>query len=617
MDGRDIEVLYATEKAKVAESLVADRENWAVETVRAVETVKERHSPTEFDCFVTEYDLPGGNGLDLLEWVRGADPDLPVILHARAGSEAVASEAISAGVTDYLREDDEERLRLVLQRRVENAVKQYRLEQELAESRQRLSLFVEQSPLGVIEWNRDGKAVRVNTAAREILGYDNAELLGEHWETIIADEEVPTVRNRLAELDTDGTGFRHVNENVTRDGERIVCEWHNQVVTDENGEVIGSYSQFQEVTDREFRKEAIANLHDIVDELAACESRQAVLEQTVDAAGRVLEFDRAAVAVEDGGLLEVRAMSNELALQDHPTLPADEGIAGKTYQQERAILVEDVAESDEAKPQSGDMRSALSVPVHDIGVFQAVETVPGAFDQQDLELAKLLVQHTETALERLARERELRDQNERLEQFTDVVSHDLRNPLQVASNWLELAREDCDSEYLDNIEQAHDRMSMLLEQLLRLAKDGDEAVDTENIDIDTCSDRCWQNVDTGEATLVVDVTATLDAERSRFQQLLENLFRNAVEHGQRDGVVTVGALDDGFFVADDGPGIPVDERESVFETGYSTDGQGTGFGLSIVEEVVEAHGWTVSVTDSESGGARFEITGVDFETVEE
>ena len=123
MDGRDIEVLYATEKAKVAESLVADRENWAVETVRAVETVKERHSPTEFDCFVTEYDLPGGNGLDLLEWVRGADPDLPVILHARAGSEAVASEAISAGVTDYLREDDEERLRLVLQRRVENAGK--------------------------------------------------------------------------------------------------------------------------------------------------------------------------------------------------------------------------------------------------------------------------------------------------------------------------------------------------------------------------------------------------------------------------------------------------------------------------------------------------------------
>jgi signal transduction histidine kinase len=77
--------------------------------------------------------------------------------------------------------------------------------------------------------------------------------------------------------------------------------------------------------------------------------------------------------------------------------------------------------------------------------------------------------------------------------------------------------------------------------------------------------------------------------------------------------VTIGELDDGVYVADDGPGIPPEEREDVFEAGYSTSGSGTGFGLSIVEQVAEAHDWTVRVTESASGGARFEIVGMSVE----
>jgi signal transduction histidine kinase len=95
---------------------------------------------------------------------------------------------------------------------------------------------------------------------------------------------------------------------------------------------------------------------------------------------------------------------------------------------------------------------------------------------------------------------------------------------------------------------------------------------------------------------------------------VENLYRNSVEHGSTDVTVTVGELDDGsgLYVEDDGPGIDPDDREAVFEAGYSTDSEGTGFGLSIVEEVAEAHGWTVTVTDGADGGARFELGGVSF-----
>ena len=77
--------------------------------------------------------------------------------------------------------------------------------------------------------------------------------------------------------------------------------------------------------------------------------------------------------------------------------------------------------------------------------------------------------------------------------------------------------------------------------------------------------------------------------------------------------ITVGPLDGrhGFFVEDDGPGIPSEERETVFEYGHTTAEEGTGLGLAIVEEIAEAHGWTVSLAESETGGARFELRGRD------
>jgi len=210
-----------------------------------------------------------------------------------------------------------------------------------------------------------------------------------------------------------------------------------------------------------------------------------------------------------------------------------------------------------------------------------------------------------------ARERELARQNDRLEQFAGVASHDLRNPLNVAEGRLDLAREQCDSDHLDAARGALDRMETLIEDLLLLARQGRPIDEPEPVRLSTVVDRCWPMVATGGATLTVEDDVGFAADPDRLRQLLENLFRNAVEHGGDDVTVTVGALPDGFYVADDGPGIPEGEREAVFDSGYSTASEGTGFGLSIVAEIVEAHGWTVDVTDSEAGGARFEIRGVD------
>jgi signal transduction histidine kinase len=213
----------------------------------------------------------------------------------------------------------------------------------------------------------------------------------------------------------------------------------------------------------------------------------------------------------------------------------------------------------------------------------------------------------------------LERQNERLEKFTSVLSHDLRNPLSVARSQVELAREGADDPHLEAAVEAHERMEELIEDLLTLARGGDDSLDPTAVELSAIAERSWGSVPTADADLEVTTGATVRADPRRLRQLLENLFRNSIEHGstgerEEDGpgiTVTVGELPDGFYVADDGTGIDPDDRERVFEPGYSTGRAGTGLGLSVVEEIAAAHDWVVAVTESEGGGARFEFTGVE------
>lgn len=240
------------------------------------------------------------------------------------------------------------------------------------------------------------------------------------------------------------------------------------------------------------------------------------------------------------------------------------------------------------------------------------------------------------ACDRIRRQRRLERQRERLDEFAGVVSHDLRNPMSVAVGNVELARQledEAADERLDRAMDALDRMDALVSDLLSLAREGRFVESTSEVDLRTVVDQAWSTV--GESTnarlVVDDPLPSVDCDRRRLRQALENLFRNAIEHGSEedpavvaetaddigsdggDGSVRVrvGRTRDGFYVTDDGPGIDPVDRDSVFEPGHTTDDDGTGFGLAIVERIAEAHGWSVSVVESRAWGARFEFENVD------
>jgi GAF domain-containing protein len=235
-----------------------------------------------------------------------------------------------------------------------------------------------------------------------------------------------------------------------------------------------------------------------------------------------------------------------------------------------------------------------------------------AFTDAEKTFVELLAAWVRYELERRERERGLERENERLSKFASVVSHDLRNPLSVAQGHLQvLDAGDADDETVAEIAAALDRMEALIEDVLTLARDGEVVDDPEVVSLPAAATEAARVVDAPDITLDVPRdTPSVRADPERLRTILENLFRNSVEHGDASSIRV--SVDDGIlFVADDGTGIPVDDRESVFEHGFTTNEDGTGFGLAIVEEIADAHGWTVSLPASDTGGARFELHGVD------
>jgi len=688
----------------VAEFLEREDAQLDVTSVTSAAAGIERLDGAQFDCVVSDYDMPDQNGLQFFESVRDSHPDLPFILFTGKGSEDVASDAISAGVDDYLQKQGGTGQYTLLAHRITNAVAQYRSKQEIEASQERLSLFFEQSPLGALEWTESFDVARMNEKAEEILGFTEEELVGSSWRRLIPESEQDGVAELFAEMLTESKAYDIEQETLTSDGERIRCEWHHRVVRDELGDVITIFSKFQNVSqrvqrekelaeERAFTEQALDTLEDVFyvvetdgtltrwnERLGAVTGHSDVTLDGKDIRTLFAEddHDRISGAIEEA--IETGTATVEARLLTAASEEVSYELTGKRLTDPHGEFVgivgigRDLSERKERKAEIQFARDLLDQTerIADVGgweietatdevfwtenlfdmlgvdygqapplgealdvyleedrqrVANAIETAVAAaesfdvearFERHDGELrwfriqGKPVLQDGEVVRLRGAVQ-DITDHKQRekqLEQFASIVSHDLRNPLNVAEGRLELAREECDSEHLPSVAQAHERMRDLIADLLELAR-GDERVSAmELVDLGELAGQCWNAVETGDAALVNEAETHFHADQSQLRQLLENLIRNAVEHGGDDVTITIGDQPDGFYVADDGQGIPPEDREQVFEPGYSTSTEGTGFGLSIIRQITEAHGWTVSLDTSTDGGIRFDVTGV-------
>jgi PAS domain S-box-containing protein len=455
----------------------------------------------------------------------------------------------------------------------------------------------------------------------DLTGYDPGELEGRprtYGDEVIHPDDREAVWEAIQDAVDREAPFEITYRIRTKSGETKWVWERGQATYSADGDATALEGFITDVTNRERHKRVVDALHETARSVMRAETAERAAEIAIDTVQDVLDMPASAIHLYDEADDELAPvawteLTHEL-IGEPPTFTAGDGLAWKAFETGEPLIYDDLSGVSERFNQETPVRSEIILPLERHGVLLIGSTEAGAFDDVDVSLAETVAAHTTTALDRIERERELERQNEQLEEFASIVSHDLRNPLNVAQGHLELARAGRDDEHLEAVARSHDRIGALVDDLLELAREGADAGDSEPVELAGLVAECWANVNTAAATLDVETASTVRADRSRLTQLLENLIRNGVEHGGDDVTITVGDVDGGFYVADDGPGVPDDERDRVFDSGYSTCEDGTGLGLAIVREIAEAHGCEVRLTESETGGARFEIVG--FERVD-
>ena len=700
-----VTVLHVDDEPAFADmvSVYLEREGDAIEvrTAHSAAEGLECLADAPVDCIVSDYEMPGTDGLEFLEAVREAYPDLPFILFTGKGNEEIASEAISAGVTDYLQKNGSIEKYTVLANRIENAVRRYRAEIEVEHAFR----AIETAREGISFLDEEGTFLYVNDAYADIYGYDREALLGEHWEMLYPDDHVEQVYEEILPAIPQEGRWAGESIHITADGSRLLVD-HVLAGTDE-GTII---CLVEDSTGRKETEQALAyerkrfrRFVDAVEEYAIFAlDPEGFVTSWNSGAKRLNGYDRAAIlgehvstfypdesatagvpedllaealaegSAEDTGW-RVRADGSEFWADVTITAVFDEDGTHRGFlqvirdaseqkaaiEQERAFLEEalDVLEdvfyvldgdgeivrvAQQAVDVTGysreellgmeplelfapEDRASVRADIEDAlatgsaTIEARIVTADGRTIPYEFRKRRLIDDSGEVYVagvgrdvsERERRERQLQRQLDQFEHFGSVVSHDLRTPLQTARGRLELAVTTGEQEHLDDAVTALDRMDELIEHLSTVMREGELITEIEAVDLGSCFHAVCGALETAGATIEIEDEVTVGADADALKRLFENLCKNALEHAGSEVTIRVGVLPDGFFVADDGPGVPADERERIFEAGYSTKDAGSGFGLASVRQLAVAHGWDISVTDSDMGGARFEITDVD------
>ncbi|MGM0399092.1 MAG: GAF domain-containing protein, partial [Halobacteriota archaeon] len=381
----------------------------------------------------------------------------------------------------------------------------------LQRERERFASLFESFPASVVALSYvDGEPIvqDVNSTFETVFGYDETDVLGQSLnELIVPDErrgEASSLDRRLRERDL-------IDREVQRLATDGLRDFVLRTITLSDEHELDTYSVYIDVSDRVNRERAMAALHDAATELESAETTGEVCEATIDAAEDILDFALIAIDVHEDGALVQRAWSLDRETDGYYSrTPLEEDtLATRAYKRNETILVDDLSESD-VTPADSEYRSALTVPMGDVGTFQTVSRTASAFDETDRELAELLVGHAMEALRRLDHAESLRSQrerlrreNERLDTFVNVLSHDIRNPITVVEGRVELAREECESEDLTVAADALDRMTEMVEDVLTWAKEGRHVAEEERepVALARLTKACWQNVQTSDATL--------------------------------------------------------------------------------------------------------------------
>ena len=434
----------------------------------------------------------------------------------------------------------------------------------------------------------DSRFIRVSESMAELYGRSREELRGlTDFDVMPEAKAAVRYENEQRILET-GEVIEDPNERIAwSDGEMIWFHSKKMPLRDADGDIVGTLGLSRDVSEIKELEETLTELEGLMADIP-------VAALAVDARGEITWANDSAIRLLGEGEDDIVDLSLELLAGDGPLQEEFMQRYGSAFDS----LLTDSTDEETVIDDVVIQRTPTDRRICDVHV----RLLPLADDSFR---GTAMAFHDVTT--QAEQERLLERQYEQLERLVETISHDLRNPLLAAQGNLELARESVQQPALADADAALERLDILIDELVTMARVGRRVREAEDTSLATVTEKAWQPFDSSEASFELVADRTLRGDEPRLVRLFENLFRNAFEHGPDDVTIRVGATDEGFYVADDGDGVPADVRGQIFEHGFTTADDGTGLGLSIVAEIVAAHDWSIEVGDSEAGGARFDV----------
>jgi PAS domain S-box-containing protein len=534
---------------------------------------------------------------------------------------------------------------------------------EPGENTTRLAAFVASGADAVVSKTLDGVITSWNKGAELVFGFSPAEAIGQPIDIIIPPERMAEEAEILRRLSRGETVEHFETERLRKGGGRVKVSLRISPIRDATGRIIGASKIARDITDRTRREETLARtvqtleaLYNLVAHAGRAGSPAEIGDAALDAIQAAVLADRASVLVfDEQGIMRFlawRGLSDEYrrAVEGHSPW-------SRETQNPEALCIED-AVNDE---RMGSARAAIAnegihsicfIPLVSmdklIGKFAIYYDSAHWFDDAEVRLATTIGRHVSFGLSRLEaqeavkslldRERRARKEADAAraeaertskgkDEFLAMLAHELRNPLSAIVNAVAVLGASSSDEgsrsarALGMIERQTEHLARLIDDLLDVARirSGLIEIEREPMDVRAAVSRAVDahrhRIEAKRQRLAVslpDSQIIVRGDVVRLQQVVGNLVNNASKYAGVEGSIDVNATLDGgsvvLSVRDDGPGVPPDKLDAIFElfvqanpTLGRSEG-GLGIGLTLVKRVVDLHGGTVSAQNNASGG---------------